>query len=186
MFWSISKKSIKKYYIFLSNYRKVNLNYIVSEANSPCLIQLYRFEWFNVLYIVSDLLIHPISSSDIRFAQWVCLVKCRKITHGYCTLTSKPSQPQVGTLKPDLAGPINFDMLITKIISIFPGEFAFSSTSASNFWTIELENGRAARTDQITVKPVHITSQIISHNQFLVVFLVVILLHYVAFALLAD
>ena len=38
-------------------------------------------------------------------------------------LTSKPSQPQVGTLKPDLAESINFDMLITKIISIFPGDW---------------------------------------------------------------
>ena len=77
-------------------------------------------------------------------------------------------------------------MLITKIISIFPGEFAFSSTSALKFCFIELENGRAARTDQVTVKPGHITSHIISHNQFLVVLLVVLLLDYVAFALLAD
>ena len=77
-------------------------------------------------------------------------------------------------------------MLITKIISIFPGEFAFSSTSASNFCFIELENGRAARTDQITAKPGHIINHIISHNQFLVVLLVVLLLHYVPIAFLAD
>ena len=81
-------------------------------------------------------------------------------------LTSKPSQPQVGTLKPDLVGSINFDMLITKIISIFPVEFAFSSTSASNFCFIELENGRAARADQVTASGTgHIISQLRLSNQ---------------------
>ena len=53
-------------------------------------------------------------------------------------LTSKLSEPRGGTLKPDLAGSINFDMLITKIISIFPMKFAFLNTSASTFCFIEL------------------------------------------------
>ena len=66
----------------------------------------------------------------------------------FAYLTSKPSQHHRRTFKPDLTGSINFDMLITKIISIYPDEFGLSSTSASKFCFVELENGRAARTEQ--------------------------------------
>ena len=70
------------------------------------------------------------------------LYYCRIFCIYVIILTSKPSQPQCGTFKPDLAVFVNLDLLITNLLSFFTAVASLSSTSASKFEFIETGLGR--------------------------------------------